>query len=542
MAAGRARVATLVVLAVGIGAAAVLVSDVVAWPGPATTSDADPDDEVALPDDVRFDDPSTDDAPLGQPDAAPPEPDDPDQPADPDGSGEPTSRDLSCEPAGCELWRIEDGSLGRLVVGDDALAYVNVDELTIVDVDTAGIILHRGRVELADGAPPDTPPSAMHLDDDLLVVVFGDQVVGLDPADGRHLWSAQLDHGSTQSVTEHDGDLILIGVAGSNATSDTDDTDGSTLAGSRPRTTIAVLTADGEIRWQDEIDMILTWPWVESPLGGRADDDPLLVADDDELVRRSLTDGRTRWRRSVEPDQQLLGWQLPMLSRRAADEIEVIDTATGERRSSIARADHAWAHALGPWVQVGTDDAIHVHDPDTGRELFRRGREDGLMPGNPGRAVEVGDGDHALVAVGWTPSGADAPPSIEVFHPDGSHQHTIEIPTVDAGDDGLRGVRQLEPLDDGAVRVVAGNLQVAEVDVGTGEVLNTTDVRVDDATHAHINDGVVVTGGQDGLVLEGPDGAVRIEGRAPALEHRDPLLVRDGTRLLRIDERLLGRW
>lgn len=530
---------TLVVLAGGVVAAA--VSGIVAWPGPALVSGDGPDDEVALPDDVRFEDPSTDDAQPGRPDSADPDSadpdpsDPPDPPADANDPGGAASGELGCEPDGCERWRIEDGSLGRLVVGDDALAYVNIDELTVVDIDTAGV-RYRGPIELADGQPPGTPPNARYLDDDLLVLVFDEQVVGLDPADGDHLWSAELDGGPPQSITEHEGDLILIGVAHDSA----DAGDSSALVGSRPRTTIAVLTGDGQVRWQDEFDMIVTWPWVEPHPFGQAEDESLLVVDGDELVRRSLGDGRSRWRRDVDTDQHLLGWQPPMLSRSSADEIEVIDTATGELRSRIVRTDPAWAHPLGPWVQVGTDDTIYVHDRDTGRELFSRGREDGVMPNSPGVAVEVGDGDDARIALGWSSASVDASPIIDVHHLDGSHDHTIELPAADTGDGSPR-LRQLEPLADGAVRAIAGNVLIADVDVRSGEVLHTSARRVDDATYVYVHGGLVIVGGQDGLELEGPDGAVRVDGRAPAVEHRDPLLVRDGTTLLRIDERLLER-
>lgn len=508
------------------------------------------DGEVVLPDDLRSEARAANgDGPDGggrdgasgdaASDAGPEDPDDAGRTREPDGSdsGGAGSSRLTCEPAGCERWRIQDGSLGRLTVGDDALVYVDIDQLTVVDVDTARI-RYQGPIELADGQPPESPPRATHVDDDLLVLAYDGQVAALEPANGRLVWSVDTGGSPAQMLSGHDGDLFATGV--------TDDTDGSALVGSRPGTSITVVSADGRMRWQDEVDMVVAWPWIESSPTGQAEDDILLVVDGDELVRRSLTDGRSHWRRSVGPGQQLVGWQPPILSHPDTDELEVVDTATGEPRSHFVSADPAWAHPLGPWVQVGTDDAIHVHDPDTGRELFRRERADGVMPGYPGRAVEVGDGADARIAVAWSHTGADVPPSIEVHRPDGSHVRTIEIPAA-AAEAGPPRVRQLEPVDDGRVRVVAGDVVFAEVDLGSGEVHDTEVLdsggrRDADARPSYVHDGLVIAGGQDELVLAGPAGKVRVEGRAPAVERRDPLIVRDGSTLLRIDERLLGRW
>ncbi len=514
------------VLALGAVAVAGLV---VGWPATTPGLDepvdlAEPDDEVTLPDTGESGDASPgEDGPTGASDAD-------------------TVTDLGCQPRGCERWRIDEAGLGRRHVDGDALVYVDAEVFTILDLDSAALRF-TGQLPLPDGIERSDPPQAVQRIGGLLVLAYGDRLVAVELLSNRRAWSVDLDGSDVRELRRHEDGLIAIGTAEGSPVHDTD-VGGSDDVGDPPThvtTTLASISSDGAVRWQHETGRVPILAPEAIGADGSRRWNPLITVDGDELTRISLSDGQPRWQRALTPDERVVGGAPLTVVDDAAGHAEVLDVDSGASRLRLHHDGVRAVEELGPWLQVTTDEAIHVHERASGRELFRRDLSDGIDPGRPATAEAVDEGDAGRVAVAWHRHSRGAGPRIEILDRDATSLGTVDIDLPAAADRIRPGLIRLEALDAGRLQVVIeGGRTVAEVDVQRVEVVRSTSRTVPSDADVMIFDGVSVIEDGDGLLILGAAGEIHVQGRSPTLEHPEPLLVSDGTQLLRIDGAALG--
>lgn len=507
----------MVVIAFGLAAAVAALTSgwLVVTPGPSEPDG--PDDEVALP----RTDPDTD-APAddGTDDAATDGSD-----VDVDGAA---GEGFGCGPDGCERWRLDEAGFGRRYVDDDALIYVDDDGVfKVLDAATAELTF-TGQIPLPAGIGPSQPPQAATRLGGLLVLAYGDRLVAIELLSNRRAWAVDLTGSGIHALDRHGDELIAIG---SVATPVDDETE------VRPsRMSVTSITPQGAVRWQHEADRIVTWPLATGGVLGFAGSDALITVVDDALTRISMSDGQPRWQRTLGEEERLVGVTPLAVVTEPDGHAEVLDPEDGTPMLRFDHDDIDSVQPLGPWLQVVTASATYVHGRASGRELLRRGLGDGVIPRRPATASVVGDGADARVAVAWQVPTRGAGPRIEVFEPDGTPLGTVEIDLPAAADRIQPGHVELDPIDADRLRVVLEHgRMVAEVDVRQLELLRATSRTVSSDAEVSFVGGVAVVRDGDGLLVWGSDGPVRVHGQAPTLEHPDPLLVSDGTQLLRID-------
>ena len=515
----------MVGLVVGLVVGAGLV---VGWP--ATTPGADEpqerderDDEVTLPDAEASGDVS-DDA------------DDPTSGTDPD-----AARAFGCQPTGCERWRIDEDGFGHRHVDEDTLVYVSDEAFRILDLDAADLRF-AGQIPLPEGIDPSDPPQAVQRLGGLLVLAYGDQLVAIELLSNRRAWWVDLDGSDARGLHRHEDGILAIGSGEGSPVQDADVGERDD-AGDPPTHVTTILTSissDGSVRWQHETEAVPVLTPDPAGAGGARRLDPLVTADDDVLTSISLSDGQPRWQRGLAPDERVVGGSPLAVVDDVAGYAEVLDVDTGASQRRLRHGQIRAVEELGPWWQVITDEAIHVHERASGRELFRRDLSDGIDPGHPATAEVIEDGEVERVAVAWRRSGRGAGPRIEILDPDAASRGTVDIDLPAAADRIQPGMVQLAALDAGRLQVVVeGGRSVTEIDVSRIEVVRSASRTVPSDADVMIFGGVSAIDDGDGLLVLGAGGEVQVHGRAPMLAHREPLLVSDGTELLRIDEAAL---
>jgi len=267
---------------------------------------------------------------------------------------------------------------------------------------------------------------------------------------------------------------------------------------------------------------------------------------DEELHLVDLTEGRSRWRYPLDPEQTYVLRSDPLvLVDQQAGLVEVLDHATGDLTAALEVPGLDAAKVAGPWVFAVTSSELVLFDPSDGRGVIRREHDATRPPMVEG--VTVGEGEERRVVIAWPYTGDDRTADqelIEVHAPDGELQRSISIPVpVTAGTSGP-WVTQVADLGGGVVRVAVGlGRDIVEVDVTTGRILEERHHKLADGEEVHwfdvANDGVFVAGTSGRIRLEGRAGSITVHGTEPHLRSHGPLLVADGDRLLRLDERIL---
>lgn len=208
------------------------------------------------------------------------------------------------------------------------------DSLDLVAVDAA-TGAERWRIE----RPGDAPwISAARLQDGRLLVAFGDQVTGLDPATGQELWSWSINDSHRIRLATLVGDTALV-LRHHHVNGD--------------RAVLVALDADdGSIRWRRPLDR-----GTDQPVA--AGDGGVYVDLDARLLAMSLETGERVWSeplpdRSSSVGSSLIGAAGVLYADLDRGDILVFDAANGER---LGRIRHfGWpAVADGRLVAIGTD-------------------------------------------------------------------------------------------------------------------------------------------------------------------------------------------
>lgn len=420
---------------------------------------------------------------------------------------------LDCEPAGCEVWRV-DGPRERTPVADgEVIVYPGRDELTTYDAGSGEVLwrldapgdvaLDPRRVAVADGrvaivsAQPGsesgagTRPGAPD--------AAASAVVGVhDAADGEHLYDRSFGPSEIQQMLWADGHLLVRSFY-----------DGG--PGWR-RTTITALTRDGDVAWERE--------GVQALLH---EDAGVLVVDGDRVVGIETSDGSERF--SAEGRLTSLAEERVLLVSGDRDEVVVIDLDDGGRQRFAVGARVRYAAPFGPWTGVVTDDDIRVLDA-TGEVVLERSLPEApsASPRPPWAAVDLGT--HVAA----------------VFYDTASDDLAVEVLTADGGT--AFAVPLRVPSDAaGALRLYRGADDGEQVHLATLDGARTRLVTVDlDARKAiasrrvdmvHRRGDYLVVSHRGSLEVGGPAGTVQADG-VRGVASVDPLVVHGVGGMLRL--------
>lgn len=332
---GRSKGWLVGVLAVGVVAA---LAAVIGIGGAPAWLEADPREEMST--DVELPEPED----VTDPDAA-------EAPApDPGTLGLP-SGDLSCEPDGCELWRLERPADSQVVMsstlihleatrsrGGSSLGQGASDEdQPSVETVVAAYAIESGQPRwthvLQERIDPDSVQlhsALVPVDEDLLLVASeGTTTYALDPQTGAMLWSASFDHQVREAARGGAGEVILWGPGAPNeveeAVPEEDVQEGTPEAVPMPSSmrVTAVEAASGEVRWTERGDWIMG-----------LDREHLLLLEEvqDRVTALDLTTGERLWEH--EHNGQIVPGPVSIRSGRVVltegREVHVLDVRTGD--------------------------------------------------------------------------------------------------------------------------------------------------------------------------------------------------------------------
>ena len=456
----------------------------------------------------------------------PPDPPGPPDPPDPPQSTEPTDLQLQppsdssrterlsprtrlgCAPLGCELWRSEELEHRPALAWRDLLVHIGRRELIGVDTITGRVLWQRDRPVLAPGASP--PLVSAHLLDDAgLAVAYGGRLDLHSGADGTLRASIDLEPVAITDLARRDGSLYAFGrIAG---------------VGDR-RDVVVALTDDGEIRWRRTVDRLLR---------SRSDtpEDAALIADvDGSLVRLRPTDGAAAWRFDIGEARVIHDRHL-LLVDRVSEIAEIVHTVTGARQTLPHVTGTQRAHRLGPWVALETPEALHVIDPEGGRELFVRPEHP-----RPPSALQVGD----RMVLAWPPpvDGTTIDLEIGIHRLDGTLEATVAVPAPSSNRI-QRGWPRLTE-EDSLVRVTVGDgRDIALIDPHEHRIVELRHLDADARDQVVSLDGLTTVRRGERLTIHGPSGAMIVRG-ASRIVSSDPLIVQGEGGTLGLERGLLG--
>jgi hypothetical protein len=423
----------------------------------------------------------------------------------------------TCDREGCAVWRSTAIDQRPLLYEDGLLVHLGGARLVGLDVETGAWLWD---VPHSDprGIRPAAAFSAVALDRWALAIAYGTRVRIHDPDTGLISGELEVAPVNISRLSRHDGALVAVGRARG------DD-----------RVHVLGLGEDGTVRWQRQVDGVV-----------RSDDlarQPLLVRDDDLLVRLDGRTGGGVWLREVGRSELVTTGQLLVIDADAG-EVRWLDAQDGSVKLTVAATDVRRARAQPELLAIATDSSLTVLEPG-GRQVNRVGH-----PRAPAAAV-------ARVGGTTVVGGAAAPaaPAREGGGPRWDRSRlaspvVVPIPrdaprqVPSTGDEEPEPAVRLEPVDHRTVRVVfRDGAADALVDVLTGE-LGERRVHAPAGEPVLRADGltfVQASGAELRIVPDTVGGAPLTVRRATQVASTDPLVVHGGAGALLLDRAALER-
>ncbi len=462
-------------------------------------------------------------------DVALPEPDQVEQPAaDGDGDAgvdeetpEAATPGLGCTPLGCARWRLDDLDPRRLHVHEQLLVYVDESRVTTLDP-TDGSEVHQLDLPVPGGGQLARTASATYVDEEYLAVAH-ERVFSLVALPDGQLERQVLLDTSVHGISRTGDGWTLNGVAGG-------DHEG------RPPQQLLGLDRTGQHRWAREVVTPFSLP----------EGTDVLVLADGQLQLVDLSDGTTRWARPIDPQRAWVRSGDPLLLvDQSADRLEIVDRGSGELLADLEVSGIVHVGHVGPWVFAATRTELLLFDPAAGREVARR-EHDATRP-VMADGITIGEEGERRVVVAWPYTGGDGSDQqelVEVYALDGTLLRSIRIPVSATALTAGPWPSEIADLGDGVVRVAVGlGRDLVEVDTATGRILDERHRELAAGEGAFwfgsARDGVFAYGTDERIRLEGRAGSIAVHGTEPRLRFQHPLLVTDGSQLLRLDERVL---
>jgi hypothetical protein len=420
-------------------------------------------------------------------------------------AAEPTPS-LRCVPDGCEIWRREDVRYGRVVVNGDLAVHVGQTEVTAVDTADGSIRWTAVRARRDGIRRPELTAAALHLDDDILTVPTGRDIVAYDPVDGTVRWSREVE--AVVAEVARWGDLLLIG---------------SSVTGSSFTDALHVdaVDLDGEQVWGRELEGML------DGLGGLAADDDLLFRTAEHLVALDPATGAERWQRPVDAVEVARGGFGLVTLDPATGRVDAVDPATGDTLAAATVTGAERLQPLGPWIGVDTGEELHVLDASATTLMVVPGTWTGSSGARLRDDVYVAwmDDDRSEVELVRHTVGGDPVERLVVPTPSGAATPCCaDLAVTEAGSLLLTigGGRLMLGVEPGSVRVTTSFITA----VAPGRAISP------------FGDLTVVMYETGRLEVVGPTGIIAAFGTGRAVS-RDPLLVHGVHGLLRLDEALV---
>jgi hypothetical protein len=423
----------------------------------------------------------------------------------------------TCDREGCAIWRSTAIDQRPLLYEDGLLVHLGGARLVGLDVDTGAWLWD---VPHSDprGIRPAAAFSAVALDRWALAIAYGTRVRIHDPDTGLISGELEVAPVNVSRLSRHDGALVAIGRARGE--------DGVHVLG---------LGEDGTVRWQRQVDEVVR----SDGLARR----PLLVRDDDLLVRLDGRTGGGVWLREVGEGEVVTTGQLVVIDGDGG-EVRWLDAQDGSVKLTVAARDVRWATAAPELLSIATDSSISVHEPD-GTQVNRVGH-----PRAPAAAVARVAGT-TVVALPAAPGATDVEGEVQLW--DRSRLASpvvVPIPrdapreVASTQEEEPESAVRLEQADHRTVRVVfrdgavdalgdvlTGELGARRVHAAAGEPV----LRADGLTF------VQVSGAELRIVPDTVGGAPLTVRRATQVAATDPLVVHGGAGALLLDRAALER-